>query len=32
METENKDYKYFMQDTGSVYLGAKLSYARKREN
>lgn len=27
METENKDYKYFMQDTGSVYLGAKLSYA-----
>lgn len=27
METENKDYKYFMQDTGTVYLGAKLSYA-----
>ncbi len=27
METENRDYKYFMQDTGSVYLGAKLSYA-----
>ncbi len=27
METENKDYKYFMQDTGAVYLGAKLSYA-----
>lgn len=26
-ETENRDYKYFMQDTGSVYLGAKLSYA-----
>lgn len=26
MEAENKDYKYFMQDTGSVYLGAKLSY------
>ena len=26
METENRDYKYFMQDTGSVYLGAKLSY------
>lgn len=27
MEQENRDYKYFMQDTGSVYLGAKLSYA-----
>ena len=27
MEAENRDYKYFMQDTGSVYLGAKLSYA-----
>ena len=27
METENRDYKYFMQDTGSIYLGAKLSYA-----
>lgn len=27
MERENRDYKYFMQDTGSVYLGAKLSYA-----
>lgn len=27
METENRDYKYFMQDTGNVYLGAKLSYA-----
>lgn len=27
MEAENKDFKYFMQDTGSVYLGAKLSYA-----
>lgn len=27
METENRDYKYFMQDTSSVYLGAKLSYA-----
>lgn len=26
METENRDYKYFMQDTGSIYLGAKLSY------
>ncbi|MDE6320451.1 MAG: hypothetical protein K2M22_12265 [Lachnospiraceae bacterium] len=26
MKTENRDYKYFMQDTGSVYLGAKLSY------
>lgn len=27
MEQENRDYKYFMQDTGSIYLGAKLSYA-----
>ena len=27
METENRDYKYFMQDIGSVYLGGKLSYA-----
>lgn len=27
MEAENRDYKYFMQDVGSVYLGAKLSYA-----
>jgi len=27
MEQENRDYKYFMQDTGSVYLGARLSYA-----
>lgn len=24
---QNDDYKYFMQDTGSVYLGAKFSYA-----
>lgn len=27
MEELNRDFKYFMQDTGSVYLGAKLSYA-----
>lgn len=27
MEAENRDYKYFMQDTGAIYLGAKLSYA-----
>lgn len=27
MKTEYRDYKYFMQDTSSVYLGAKLSYA-----
>ncbi|MCM1266270.1 MAG: hypothetical protein NC302_00075 [Bacteroidales bacterium] len=27
METENRDYKYFMQDAGNIYLGAKLSYA-----
>ena len=24
---QNNDYKYFMQDTSSVYLGAKFSYA-----
>lgn len=27
MEAENRDYKYFMQDIGTIYLGAKLSYA-----
>lgn len=27
MKTEYEDYKYFMQDTGSIYLGAKLNYA-----
>lgn len=27
MEKENRDYKYFMQDVGSIYLGVKLSYA-----
>lgn len=27
MEGQNRDFKYFMQDTGSIYLGAKLSYA-----
>lgn len=27
MESENRDYKYFMQDAGNVYLGGKLSYA-----
>lgn len=27
MEVENRDYKYFMQDTGSIYVGARLSYA-----
>lgn len=27
MEAENRDYKYFMQDAGNVYLGGKLSYA-----
>lgn len=26
-DCQNNDYKYFMQDTGSVYLGAKFSYA-----
>lgn len=27
MEAENRDYKYFMQDVSTIYLGAKLSYA-----
>ena len=27
MESENRYYKYFMQDAGNVYLGGKLSYA-----
>lgn len=27
MEAENRDYKYFMQDVGTIYLGAKLNYA-----
>lgn len=27
VEAENRDYKYFMQDVGTIYLGAKLSYA-----
>lgn len=26
MDYQNNDFKYFMQDTGSVYLGAKFSY------
>lgn len=26
MEGQNRDFKYFMQDTGSIYLGAKLNY------
>ncbi len=26
MEDQNRDFKYFMQDTGSLYLGTKYSY------
>ena len=26
-DNQNNDFKYFMQDTGSIYLGAKFSYA-----
>lgn len=26
-DNRNDDYKYFIQDTGSIYLGAKFSYA-----
>lgn len=25
-DNQNNDFKYFMQDTGSIYLGAKFSY------
>ena len=32
MENQNNDFKYFMQDTGSVYLGAKFSYAEILEH
>ena len=32
MEYQNNDFKYFMQDTGSLYLGAKYSYAEILEN
>ena len=27
VDNQNNDFKYFMQDTGSIYLGAKSSYA-----
>lgn len=27
MEYQDNDYKYFMQDTGSLYFGARFSYA-----
>lgn len=30
-EFQNDDFKYFMQDTGSVYLGAKFSYVEMLE-
>ena len=26
VEYQNRDFKYFMQDTGSLYLGAKYTY------
>ena len=32
MENQNRDFKYFMQDTGSLYLGAKYSYAEILED
>lgn len=31
MDYQNNDFKYFMQDTGSVYLGSKFSYAEIME-
>ena len=30
--TEYQDYKYVMQDTGSIYLGAKYTYTELMEN
>lgn len=32
MEYQNRDFKYFMQDTGSLYLGAKYSYVEILED
>lgn len=32
MEYQNNDFKYFMQDAGSLYIGAKYSYAEILEN
>lgn len=32
MDNQNRDFKYFMQDTGSLYLGAKYSYAEILED
>lgn len=32
VEYQNRDFKYFMQDTGSLYLGAKYSYAEILED
>ena len=31
MDYQNNDFKYFIQDTGSIYLGAKFSYAEIME-
>lgn len=32
IEESNRDFKYFMQDTGSLYLGARYSYAEILED
>jgi len=32
VDNQNRDFKYFMQDTGSLYLGAKYSYAEILED
>lgn len=32
VEYQNRDFKYFMQDAGSLYLGAKYSYAEILED
>ena len=31
METENRDFKYFMQDVSKVYIGARYSYQEMME-
>lgn len=31
-EEQNNDFKYYMQDTGRLYLGARYSYAELTEH
>ena len=32
MEYQDNDFKYFMQDVGNLYMGARYSYKEIREN